>query len=94
MLAKYACHVCGLLQDSPPWGEDGETPLFEICACCGVEFGYGDATIIAVHRTRDRWLEKGAKWFMPKFKPIDWSLGRQLAQIPEMFKQIMCTLPA
>ena len=31
----YRCRVCGLNQDFKPWGEDGKTPAFEICGCCG-----------------------------------------------------------
>jgi hypothetical protein len=37
--ASYCCRICGLKQDFKPWGEDGKTPAFEICSCCGVEFG-------------------------------------------------------
>ena len=50
---KYYCRICGYRCVVPPWGEDGETPNFEYCDCCGVEFGYGDATIKVVkkHRT-------------------------------------------
>ena len=37
---KLACRVCGKVQDDPTWGEDGKTPTFDICDCCGVQFGY------------------------------------------------------
>jgi hypothetical protein len=38
------CRVCGLDQQSPPWGVDGKSPTYAICDCCGVEFGYEDST--------------------------------------------------
>ena len=36
----YVCRVCGAEQPEAPWGDDGETPTYDICNCCGVEFGY------------------------------------------------------
>lgn len=81
----YMCRVCGLQQDEPSWGEDGNTPSFNICDCCGTEFGYEDATIVAIKRTREKWLSKGAKWSEPKAKPKDWVLEVQLKHIPTAF---------
>lgn len=37
---SFYCRVCGLYLGYQPWGEDGKTPSYEICPCCGVEFGY------------------------------------------------------
>jgi hypothetical protein len=79
---QYACRVCGLLQEEPPWGTDGASPTFGICDCCGVEFGYEDATPAATRRYRETWLGRGAPWTSPKEKPAGWSLERQLEQIP------------
>lgn len=80
------CRVCGLLQDEPPWGDDGLVPSFEICPCCGAEFGYEDVSLNPVMRKRRQWLEAGAKWTMPRFKPPAWNLPRQLDDIPSDFK--------
>lgn len=77
----YMCRVCGLQQDDPPWGEDGNTPSFEICDCCGTEFGYHDATPQAVSNTRREWLSENVQWFNPKAKPEHWILENQLQQI-------------
>ena len=42
---KYYCTVCGLpLGDFAPWGDDKESPTFDICPCCGVEYGNEDYT--------------------------------------------------
>jgi len=88
MLSKelYICRVCGLQQDDTPWGENGYTPSFNICDCCGTEFGYHDATIQAIKKSRERWLNQGSKWFEPKSKPKDWALEEQLRQIPNLFQ--------
>ena len=82
----YACRICGFLQLFPPWGDDGKTPLFEICDCCGVEFGYEDATIQAIKQYRDRWLSDDAIFWSPKDKPKIWLLEEQLKQIPDRFR--------
>ena len=81
----YKCRVCGLRQDGLPWGEDGKTPSFNVCSCCGTEFGYEDATLKAIRLQRERWLSTSAKWFNPKDKPQDWNLDEQLKEIPEPF---------
>jgi hypothetical protein len=82
----YTCRVCGLQQDDPPWGEDGNTPSFNICDCCGIEFGYEDATIVAIKKMREKWLSEGTVWSEPKAKPKDWTLEVQLEQIPDAFR--------
>lgn len=56
------CKVCGYRASDPPWGADGRTPLFEHCPCCGVEWGYQDATLSGVQRFRSVWLSAGAPW--------------------------------
>lgn len=81
-----ACRVCGLVQLDPPWGEDGKNPSFEICACCGTEFGYEDVLLKSVHANRKKWLEGGAQWVDKKEKPENWSIEEQFKNIPEDFK--------
>ncbi|AZP22775.1 hypothetical protein EJC51_46085 [Streptomyces aquilus] len=83
----YRCRVCGLEQDDPPWGEDGLVPTFEICVCCGSEFGYEDATLAGVLRKRAAWLAAGAKWESPRFKPDGWDLNSQLDCIPIAYRK-------
>lgn len=58
-ISKLICRVCGKIQDDPPWGEDGKCPNYDICDCCGVEFGYGDCTLTAIRASRERWLVNG-----------------------------------
>ncbi len=45
---EHNCRVCGLYIDDLPWGEDGNCPTYEICSCCGVEFGNEDYTVESV----------------------------------------------
>lgn len=56
------CRVCGYEPGEPPWGDDGETPTYEICPSCGAEYGYHDATPTGVVRYRAKWLESGGHW--------------------------------
>jgi hypothetical protein len=82
----YRCRVCGLKLEDPPWGLDGETPLYEYCPCCGVEFGYQDASALGARTFREKWLASGAEWSEPKEKPPDWDLVKQLEHVPEAFR--------
>ena len=82
----YRCRVCGLHLDDPPWGLDGRTPLYEHCPCCGVEFGYQDATPIGAKKFREAWLAAGAKWDEPGRKPPDWNPMEQLEYVPAEFR--------
>ena len=83
---RYVCRVCGLVLEDPPWGIDGRTPLFEYCPCCGVEFGYGDATPIGAKRWRLKWISNAAVWSEPSQEPAGWSLESQLGNLPPEFR--------
>ncbi len=81
-MVKYTCHVCGypdLLE--PPWGEDGQSSSFDICPCCGVEFGYEDATETALLKYRQQWIFSNGKWRESDLKPSDWDMKEQLRNI-------------
>ena len=56
----YNCLVCGFYQECLPWGKDGETPTFDICDCCGVQFGYEDCNVFYVKKFRVEWVKKGS----------------------------------
>lgn len=79
------CRVCGFYHKEKPWGEDGQTPLFEYCECCNVEFGYRDYSLESTLKFRKRWFDDGAKWSDKKTKPINWDLEEQLKSIPRDF---------
>lgn len=79
------CRICGLIQLTPPWGIDGDTPSFEICPCCSVEFGCEDSTIVAIRQYRSTWISGGAQWMEPDTKPLNWDLQKQLEHIPQEY---------
>ena len=82
MNRKYICPICGYNElKNPPWGEDGKNPSYDICACCGCEFGYEDVTEESKKRFREKWINNGAKWFTSKKKPKDWNLEEQLKNL-------------
>ena len=68
----YVCPVCGYpgLVDPPA--------DYNICECCGTEFGYHDFT--ASHdELRRRWIEAGAHWHSRSVpEPPLWSAAVQL----------------
>jgi hypothetical protein len=78
------CRVCGLQQELP-WGENGKDPSWDICDCCGVEFGYEDCQLTVIRNYRETWIQSGAKWRNEKFKSDNWSLEKQLKNIPSQF---------
>ncbi|GDJ42217.1 hypothetical protein BvCmsKSNP075_02093 [Escherichia coli] len=80
------CRVCGAEHPEAPWGDDGETPTYDICNCCGVEFGYEDSTVQSIKKYRAKWLDSGAKWMNKKSEPQNWSVDEQLAHIPLKYR--------
>jgi len=81
----YYCRVCGCELANPPWGDDGVSPSFEICPCCGAEFGYEDVTPAAARAHRERWLADGAKPFdSARAGEID--LEVQLRRVPDEYQ--------
>jgi len=100
---KYICTVCGFDSLSePPWSDlnDKIQPggaSYEICPCCGTEFGYTDfgitkQQIIQFHiELRLSWIKGGMKWSHPKSPfeqnnpSLNWSPTLQLKNIPPEF---------
>lgn len=75
------CRVCGLEHHGLPWGPDGTKPSFEICLCCGTEFGNEDATHEGVRRAREKWMRSGYAWADPLLKPHGWQPDFQVEQL-------------
>jgi hypothetical protein len=76
---RYTCPVCGFGGLSePPYDEHGNAS-FDICPCCGTEYGYHDAT--ASHdELRRLWLAAGAPWRSQAVPPPPgWDPRSQLA---------------
>ena len=80
------CRVCGYQPGFLPWGDDGKSPTYEICACCGVEYGYEDCTIISVKAYREKWVAEACVWFDRKLKPQNWIFKEQFENVPQNFR--------
>jgi hypothetical protein len=81
---NYLCLVCGYngLKE-PPYDKHG-APSYEICPCCGFEFGFEEQGNM-VH-FRKEWIKKGAQWFTPVAKPVPWDFKKQLAKLTKRKK--------
>ena len=71
------CPVCGAVLDFEPY--EGDLPSFEICPCCGTQFGYDDAT--RRHSDlRQQWIDNGKRWWLTSdAPPPGWDPDAQLA---------------
>ena len=83
------CRVCGLDQGEEGVRVKSGQATFNICDCCGVEFGYEDAIEAGynISSYRLQWLyNNNARWFNIKIKPQNWSLCKQLKNIPKKYQ--------
>ncbi|MEI9894419.1 MAG: hypothetical protein WDN28_11190 [Chthoniobacter sp.] len=80
---KHPCPVCG-------WPELHESPRsasgaasFELCPCCGFEFGFDDDDHgLSYDEARARWIAGGMKWWSPsRLAPAGWNASEQLARV-------------
>ena len=67
----------------PPYVIDLGDPSYDVCPCCGFEYGNDDNPIGTVagdsfEEYRKKWITNGAKWFDEKLKPANWNLEEQL----------------
>lgn len=66
----------------PPYSQYFGMPSYEVCSCCGFEFGNDDEPGTREPDTFQsylaEWVANGAVWFSPEKRPVGWSLDRQL----------------
>lgn len=86
-MKEYYCRICGFNHGSLIWGDDNETPSYEICECCGCEYGNDDYTLESIIRYRNKWFVNGFKWFKIKSKPNNWSIESQVKNIFEAYRE-------
>jgi hypothetical protein len=84
-VSEHNCRVCGLHIADFPWGEFGNCPTYEICSCCGVEFGNEDYTVESTKLYREKWKSDGYNWFESTEKPEKWDMEEQFRSIPREF---------
>lgn len=81
----WACPVCGFdALDEPPHDAHG-CASFDICPCCGTEFGYDGATV-KHSELRARWVGGGTVWWSAaEPPPTGWDPKEQLrrAALPD-----------
>ncbi|MDP9904612.1 rubredoxin [Arthrobacter bambusae] len=84
----YFCPVCGYPDlDEPPYLEN-EIPSYNICPCCGVEFGFadggrqGEALQYWILKTRNTWIRQGMCWrSSSESPPANWDPSSQLENL-------------
>ncbi|MBP3950319.1 hypothetical protein [Bacillus suaedae] len=79
---KNVCPVCGFDQlAEAPYDKDNN-PSYEICDCCGFEFGYDDDSEgKTFEEYRKEWISNGCQWFNEDKKPQEWDVERQLSNL-------------
>lgn len=75
---KTHCPVCGYTQLSEPAYDKSGLASFQVCPCCGTQFGYDDAT--TTHDAlRERWMTGGKLWWSSATPPPrGWNPEEQL----------------
>jgi len=70
----HDCPVCGYAMEDIPAD-------YNICPCCGTEFGYNDAGISHAE-LREEWVKRGALWWSPVDPPPPgWNAAEQLKKL-------------
>ena len=81
------CRVCGYDLHEPPWSQDGLTPTYLICPCCGGQAGYEDTSPETARRYRDKWVAEGRPWWSAlDHPPKSLDLDDQMTRIPELYR--------
>lgn len=68
----------------PPYELLFGAPSYDVCACCGYEFGNDDnpgtGTPVTFQAYLAGWIADGMRWTVPEKEPVGWSLERQLKE--------------
>jgi hypothetical protein len=77
---KYVCPVCGWPELAEAPRDESGAASFEICPCCGFEFGFDDDDQGTTYEVaRARWVGEGTKWWSAsRPAPADWKAVEQL----------------
>lgn len=80
----YMCPVCGFNALAEPAFDEHNMPSYEVCPCCGFEFGFDSQNDPAeFKRYRDTWMDSGAIWFISTRKPKGWNKQKQFNNITQ-----------
>lgn len=71
---RHLCPVCGYRLQFPPSD-------YNICSCCGTEFGYDDGCL-SHEELRAEWLRAGVAWWSPvESAPEGWDPYTQVSNL-------------
>lgn len=74
----YVCPVCRYPDLDEPAYDSFGCASYNICPCCGTEFGYDDSTT-AHSDLRRKWVSEGMQWWSKhRLEPNDWDPVWQL----------------
>lgn len=83
---SHPCPICGYELDVDPWKDN--IPTYDICPCCGIEFGYEDFRPTSEERIprhaelRQKWIDDGMPWWSKSNPPsVPWDPREQLKRI-------------
>ena len=82
-MMTHRCPVCGAILDEPAW--EGDFASYEICPCCGTQFGYTDSVPAdqreGLHnQLRADWISAGCPWHSrSRTPPEGWDPQAQMA---------------
>ncbi len=84
MTDEHICPACGFtgLSEEPYSASGGGS--YEICDCCGFEYGYTDDDQgFTFESWRQKWIEAGMPWGWNKYgpAPAGWDPEAQLARL-------------
>ncbi|THF66294.1 hypothetical protein E6C76_05480 [Pseudothauera nasutitermitis] len=75
---SYVCPVCGYPCLDEAAYDDFGCPSYNICPCCGTEFGYDDS-VVAHADLRKKWISNGMQWWSRnQIKSNGWDPIKQL----------------
>jgi hypothetical protein len=73
-----------LVEMLPPYEVHFGSASYQVCDCCGFEFGNDDnpgtGRAVSFTEYRNEWISGGAKWFIPRKKGSNWNLQDQLTK--------------
>lgn len=70
---------------TPPYSKYFGEPSYDVCSCCGFEFGNDDepgtSDGVTFKSFLLEWIKDGQVWFEENKKPAQWSLTKQVKNI-------------
>jgi len=67
------CLVCGFVGLKEPPYDNNNYPSYEICPCCGFEYGFSDTSQGYTYKSyREEWILNGFVFFYGDLKPSNW----------------------